>query len=232
MEEDNVMKKLIALVVPMFFVFSAHAVPVVGFSDVTDNGGGSYTFTFDTLPGPDIVGADGLTFSGFGIGLTVTGSDAITLARDVIQDVPANGGLGVNGGAFGDNMGGGEKLTFTFNQSIDLLGISLNGIMSMDGHQDAADGNFSLLSSGGSINGSANIFDGVGGDDIAQDLVDIDGSFGNILAFDVLTLSQQWHGYVESITIRTSQAPEPSILALFGAGLVGLGFARRRKLTQ
>lgn len=221
------MKRFIALASAMFVSLSAHAIPVAGFSDVTDNGGGSYTFTFDTLPGPDIVGADGLTFSGFGIGLTVTGSG------DVIQDVPANGGLGVNGGAFGDNMGGGEQLTFTFNQSIDLLDISLNGLMPMDGHQDAADGDFRLVSEGGgSITGPANLFDGVGGDDFAPDLVDINASFGGIHAFDVVTLIDEWHGYVESITIRTSQVPEPSILALFGAGLLGLGFARRRKPTQ
>jgi hypothetical protein len=232
MEEDNPMKRFIAAVFTMSIGVYAHAIPVVGFSDVTDNGGGSYTFTFDTLPGPDIIGADGLTFGAFGIGLTVTGSDAVSLTRDVIQDVPSNGGLGVNGGAFGDNMGSGEKLTFTFDQSIDLLDISLNGLINGDGHQDAANGDFRLIAGGSSITGPANIFDGVGGDDFAQDLVDLNGGFGNINAFDVLTLAREWHGYVESITIRTSQVPEPSVLALFGAGIVGLGFARRSKLTQ
>ncbi len=216
------MKRLIATTCLMAISMSAHAVPIAGYSDITNNGGGSYTFTFDTLPGPDIVNSDGLTFSGFGIGLTVTGSG------DVIQDVPANGGLGVDGGAFGDNMGGGEWLAFTFNQSIDLLGISLNGLMQSDGHTDAADGRFSFSTGGTNILAAAANYDGVG-TEVVGDIVDNFPAFANINTFNVSSKQGSWHGYVESITVRTSQVPEPSVLALLGTGLLGLWFTRRRK---
>lgn len=224
----NIMKKLVTAASLVLFSLSAHALPSAGFSDVTDNGGGSYTFTFDTLPGPDIINNDGLTFSGFGLNLTVTGSST------VIQDVPSNGGLGVNGGANGDNMGGGEWLNFSFGSSIDLLDFTLNGLMTGDGHQDAADGNIVVRSAGGGINGPAGFFDGVGTDwtDTHGYLADQFSNFSDINSFKVTTIDATigdgWHGYVESITVRTASVPEPSLLALLSIGLVGIGFARRK----
>ncbi len=55
-----------------------------------------------------------------------------------------------------------------------------------------------------------------------------DGLNGNWSYVDIADA----HGYMESIVYRTSAGavvPEPSIIALFGLGLVGIGFARRRR---
>ncbi len=44
--------------------------------------------------------------------------------------------------------------------------------------------------------------------------------------------ADSWPGsedHIGGFFVRTSSVPEPSIIALFGLGLIGLGFARRRK---
>lgn len=221
------MKKLVTAASLILFSLSAHALPIAGFSDVTDNGGGSYTFTFDTLSGPDIINADGLLFSGYGLNLTVTG---LAGAGTVIQDVPANGGLGFNGGPNGDNMGGGEFLNFALNQSFDLLDFKLNGLMSGDGHQDAADGAFGYYAATIGLTDGASAYDGVGTDltDSLGYLADTWVGFSDINSFKISTRPEGWHGYVESVTLRINSVPEPSLLALLSIGLLGIGFTRRK----
>jgi hypothetical protein len=46
-------------------------------------------------------------------------------------------------------------------------------------------------------------------------------------SFDFLTKSDSEQFYIDALTV--SKVPEPSIIALFAAGLFGIGFARRRK---
>lgn len=233
------MKYLVTAASLILFSLSAHAVPIAGFSDVTDNGGGSYTFTFDTLPGPDIINTDGLTFSGFGLNLTVTGSS------DVIQDVPANGGLGVNGGANGDNMGLGEWLSFSFNQSVDLTMISFNGGLDPNnGHSDAAsDGLVDVLGNGagggsfGDLHMIASAFDGVSPDSFVTDLSSHFSGYGFTGMTDLSVASSNyspsnnfpWNGYVESMTVQLNSVPEPSVIALLSLGLIGMGAARKHR---
>lgn len=234
----NKMKNLITAASLILFSLSAHAAPIAGYSDVTDNGGGSYTFTFDTLPGPDIVNTDGLLFSGFGLGLTVTGSG------DVIQDVPAHGGLGVNGGANGDNMGLGESLNFSFNQSVDLIMISFNGGLDPNnGHSDTASTGLVDILGNGIGAGSTNLhmiasgFDGVGSESPITDLsAGVSSIYGLTGMTDLSVASSNyspsnnfpWNGYVESITVQRN-VPEPSVIALLSLGLIGIGAASKRR---
>lgn len=232
------MKKLIAATILATAAMSAHAVPLdteLGYSDVSLSGGGNIlTFTFDTLVNADIHGDDnGIFFSGYGLELTVTGSSNPLVIQDGIC-CSGPGGLGVDDAnpltnpAFDDNMGNGEWLTFTFNQEIDLMDINLNGLLDENGHQDAASGNFSYSTGATTVLADADLYDGVGtdaGGSISDNLV-----FNDIYSFSVNTLSlTDWHGYVGAITVRT--VPEPSVLALLAMGLVGLGFAGRRKLS-
>lgn len=212
------MKKLLASSVALFCAASVHAAPVAGFSDFTDNGGGSFTFVFDTL-GADIndVG-EGLSFtngSGLDFVATATGGP-------VIQDYPAHGGLGVDGDPDGDNLGVGEFLTLAFNQTISLLGFTLN-----DGHQDAASGDFTLNSSGG----PAHLFDGVGNENPYQgQICAATFLFCNINALTFGSIGANgFTGYVESVTVQVSAVPLPASLGFLFAGLGGLGIAGRRR---
>ena len=216
------MKKITAMILAGgFWVSSNVALGVVipGFSDVIDNGGGSYTFTFDTLTGGDIVNADGLSFSGVGSPLlTVTQFGGTA----VIQDLPDNGGLGTDGGGFGDNMGAGDGLTFGFSSFVSLTNITFNGLLNSNGHTDAASG---LVNVAGTVI-DTDSFDGVG------DNGALAPGFFSGTSFDVTTIDslRGFHGYVESITVQTRRkVPESTTIALLGLGMVALGLARRKR---
>jgi hypothetical protein len=90
-------KKSILAVLALMGATGASAANVDGFNDVTDNGDGTLTFVFDTIPNPpnDIDGdgsGDGIRFSGFGLDVIAQSDQGI-----VRQDWPGNGGLGVLG---------------------------------------------------------------------------------------------------------------------------------------
>ncbi len=227
------MKKLLISAVALFFTTSAHAAPINGFSDVVNNGGGSWTFIFDTVASDIDGNSDGLKFTnGAGLDITATATGlnnaGATVDRTVRQDHPAHGGLGVLGAPNGDNLGVGEKLTLMFSRAVNILGFTLN-----DGHQPAATGNFNMASGGGSVGGTASVFDGVGIDS---------NSNGQLCAFSFtfcastsMTLSSSsFTGYLESVTIQYDDGtggtiPLPAGLPLLLSALGMGGLLRLRQ---
>jgi hypothetical protein len=229
------MKKIIAIVITSLVSFGAQSAIIEGHSvgNITNDGGGVFTYTFDTNFTTDRKNADGLFFQGNGSPqLNVTGSGT------VIQDWPANGGLGVDGGVGGDNLTGTEWLNFALlgNTSFVLLGFTVNG--GGDGHNDCFSGLGGLdlsTNKGIDFTTAADRFDGCGPDS------PYNGSLDTLAApFDIYAdinwfllspraSSSLFSGHVESLTIRVDPVPEPSIIALFAAGLFGISFARRRQ---
>ncbi|QDP02101.1 PEP-CTERM sorting domain-containing protein [Thalassotalea sp. PS06] len=208
------------------FSFSgANAAVVEGQSDFIENEDGSLTLIFD-LVSADIDGeGDGLMFTYvseeafFTVELLVTGGGI------VVQDYPADGGLGLYNGADGDNLAGGESLTFEFPslgeiEFINLVSISFNGLIVGDGHQELADGmvtvnGFSVDASDFSLTGQGMLPDG-----------------GLVKSFDV-SATADFTGYVESITFFIEEdpqgIPEPGTILLMLSGLLGARFIKYRK---
>lgn len=221
-QREMVMKMLYISAAALCLSSAAFGAVIPGFSDVTDNGGGSFTFTFDTVT-EDIVDT-GLSYTnGAGLGFLVT-ADRANVAEDVRQD--AQGGLGVSNGNGGDAIAALERLSFSFNQTVNILGFTLNSR-----GEDAADGSISLQSDGMStIFSPAANFDGVGTE--AGQQGSLCPSFEFMCTTSVLNFgSDGFAGFLDSITIETvpSTVPLPGTVGFLLVGLAGLGTLTRRQ---
>ena len=220
---------------------SAQATIMEGYSSgstIIDNGGGSWTYIFDLGGGAnERTNTDGLFFQfGSSSTLNVTGSGAVN--HDLS---PGNGGLGVMGGDTGDNLSTGEWLRFDFGGlSFDLDSILFNNGCG-NGHQekftdDCILGDFrdraKVTGSNGVVHSdSARALDSINDSRWKDDHFSDIGGMIDLTYFDVAEHSnkRQFSGYVEAIRITLNDVPEPSVIALFGVGLFGIGLARRRR---
>ncbi|TLU61012.1 PEP-CTERM sorting domain-containing protein [Thalassotalea litorea] len=205
--------KYMSLAGAMALSTQAHSAVVEGQTDFIVNDDSSITMIFDLVTS-DIEGeGDGLLFSIDFFEVLVTGSDI------VIQDEPSDGGLGIEPDPDGDNIAGGESMTFAFNDPITLISIAFNGLQSGDGHEEMADGMVSV--NGNSLDAAAYSLTGQG------TLPDS----GLISSFDVVA-DADFTGYVESITFFIGEpplgVPEPGTLLLLASGLFGCRFLKRR----
>ncbi|QDP02096.1 PEP-CTERM sorting domain-containing protein [Thalassotalea sp. PS06] len=207
-------KNLFVAAVITLFSGASYSAVIPGQTDFLENEDGSITLIFD-LVSSDIVGEGmGLSFTYFGLELIVT-SQAV-----VIQDFPANGGLGVDSANDGDNLGAGDVLILSFNEDVTITGISFNGLMGQDGHQEMADG--LVLVNGGVLDTSMYYVVG------SELMLPIAGS-----VFTIAGAENQFTGYLESLTFFIGEPPqgipEPGTMLLLAGALLGFGGMKLRR---
>ena len=204
------------------------AATVPGFSDVTDNLDGSFTFFFDTID-KDVSGPS-LSFSNGGdinFGVTASNDEAPAPA---VQAAPFSGGLGVAAGLSENILEDGEMLHFSFDHAVNLLAFTLSGQF-----HDIASGGFTLHSGVSTFHAPASNFDGLGA---------VPHSGATFCTWfhawcDTTEFSfgaGSFEGFVESIIVEIA-APEPSpvpvpvppSLAFTMAGLAGFGVVARKR---
>ncbi len=111
-----------------------------------------------------------------------------------------------------DGFGPDEGILFRFSRSVRLLGFTLSGVGYNDDFTLSVDNTRRIA---GDIPGAGSI-------DLSSRL----GFDGTDFRFGVLGWNDDY--FINSLTVDTTDVPEPGTIALFAVGLVGLGFARRR----
>lgn len=177
--------------------------------------GSTYVTPFATPncnSGTDFCGAT-LTYN-LGGGLSLTASASGTGSTAVIQDAsPANGGLGDNGTAYGDNIGGSsEFVRLVFNQTVNLT-----GFFSFWDH-NLPNGTSSITTLN-NVNYNSN-----GNNWITTNLT------GTTFTFKRYADGYSAYDYGMYVSaLKFTSVPEPATMGLFGLGLAAIGFVRRRR---
>ena len=172
--------------------------------------------------------AEGFDYTVDAVTVNVT-ADSDTDSTALLQDLrPNNSGLAVI--SLGDSsrddqvqVATGESVSFDFGTDVFLLGIDFNAGNDRDcinaNTTEGPCGNFELIVDGF----SQGIFGAI------DDLLFLEPFLGT--TFEVVATGPDVNGVSGFAigSIKVSSVPEPGTLALLGAGLIGMGFARRRK---
>jgi hypothetical protein len=174
---------------------------------------GVNALVFDTAPGVNPIDPD----------LTAPFDDPSTPGNDMFDpgNVLVLGTVqsgGSNGTQVNDNAGGGT-LTFVFSLPVSFLSIDVFDV----GDSGATGVDISIDLGGGSLANFMNVGSGLGDNEYTT-FNFAGGPTGSIAGF---TLSGS--GAVDNISVAV---PEPATLGVLGIGLVGLGFAARRRRRQ
>ncbi len=150
---------------------------------------------------------------------TFSAYDGIFLAGNVVDNSLLS--AYVNGGgnvylAGGTGWGGPVNEAASWNTFLNDFGLGFGSFYNGVG------GNIAINSTHDIFNSVSNLYQNNGNNALDIDISNTDSQ---------LLVSHGSHG-LYAVYDGTSAVPEPSILALFGAGILGLGFARRRKLRQ
>lgn len=203
---------------------TAQSSVIFDLEDATNGGGFFGKITISNIVGGVNVIAD----VSDPINANLTQGDILELGFDLSLDSVLSGMSAANFGATGGTETGGN------NKSLDDAYLSSSCFIAND---------CDVFNGGGGIGKNLDIGlqfwrGGARGGFIETLTIDLLGAglnealFGELAVMRVQSIDGTDYQYGSSKLAGSVSVPEPSILALFGAGIIGLGFARRRKLRQ
>jgi hypothetical protein len=195
----------------------------------------THKHTFDTFL-QDIIGTGmRLRLSAGGVALTVTSAPG-----KLIEDAPSNDGLGVlaTNGAGSDSyeMGLRETLFLALSRAVNLEFFTINGLLSGNGHRDAAGGFIDVdTETGDGLGATASLYDGVARNLETEQECSISRTFYGVTTPTFKKCGfgsnddQQFKGDLQSMAFTVEAVPPPASVLFLGVGLPGAGFVGRRR---